>query len=243
MRRRGLAAAARRPTPPRPSSPLPPDVVPPATAPLYFERESWSAGCRHVVGVDEAGYGPLAGPVVVAAVALVPGQGFDGVTDSKLLSPSRREELADLIRDGAFAWRVAAASPREIERLNARGATCLAMRRAVGRLPFEPDRLLVDGLRAPGLPEHTPVVRGDSRSHSIACASILAKVFRDRLMCRLAPRYPAYGWDRNKGYRSPEHLEALREHGPTPHHRTTFRGVLQGELVLGDGSSPAEDGC
>ena len=212
-------------------------MAPPGTAPLSFERESWSAGCRHVVGVDEAGYGPLAGPVVVAAVALAPGQRFEGVTDSKLLSPARREELAELIRDEAFAWRVAAASPREVERLNARGATCLAMRRAVTGLPFDPDRLLVDGLRAPGLPEHTPVVRGDSRCHSIACASILAKVLRDHLMCRLAPRYPVYGWERNKGYRSPEHLWALREHGPSPHHRTTFRGVLQVELPLDDRAS------
>ena len=202
------------------------------TAPLDLEEEGWAAGCRHVVGVDEVGYGPLAGPVVAAAVALRKGQQFEGATDSKLLSAKRREELADEIRDGCLAFRVAAASCREIERLNARNAAALAMRRAVRRLPFEPDLLLVDGKRMPGLREHTPVVGGDLRCHSIACASILAKVTRDRLMRRLGRRYPEYGWASNKGYRTQRHREAIREFGPTPHHRRTFAGVLQVDLPL-----------
>lgn len=204
----------------------------PPTASLYFEEEGRAAGCRRIVGVDEAGVGPLAGPVVVAAVALQDGQRFEGATDSKLLSAGRREELAAWIREEALAWSVAAASSREIERLNVRGATILAMRRAVARLPFRPDLLLVDGRRAPGLGAHRPIVRGDVRCHSIACASILAKTTRDRLMCRLDPRYPEYGWASNKGYRTPDHLAAIRRHGPTPHHRTTFAGVLQTELGL-----------
>lgn len=204
----------------------------PPTAPLHFEEEGWSAGCECVVGLDEAGYGPLAGPVVVSAVGLAPGQRFEGATDSKLVPPARREELAREIRDGCFVFSVAAASAREIERFNVRGATILAFKRALARLPVRPDLLLVDGLRVPGLGEHRPLVRGDRRSHAIACASILAKVTRDRLMCRLDPRYPEYGWASNKGYRTSEHLAAIRRLGPTPHHRVTFQGVLQRELPL-----------
>lgn len=202
------------------------------TAPLFFEEEAWDGGAEFVVGVDEAGYGPLAGPVVVAAVCLEPGQRFEGATDSKLLRPKAREEMAASIEERCLAYRVAAASSREIERMNVRSAAILAMKRAVAGLPFDPQLLLVDGRRCPGLREHVPVVRGDRRCHSIACASILAKVTRDRLMRRLHPRYPAYGWESNKGYRTAEHLDALRAHGPTPHHRRTFTGVLQVEMEL-----------
>lgn len=211
-----------------------------ATASLRFEQEGWAEGHRHIVGLDEAGYGPLAGPVMVGAVVLEPGQCFEGATDSKLLSPKQREELAERIRREALACCVAAASSREIERLNARSATILAMKRAVARLPFHPDLLLVDGRRAPGLGEHVPIVRGDLKCHSIACASILAKVIRDRLMRRLARHYPEYGWGRNKGYRTADHLEALRRYGPTPHHRATFRGVLQMELGLDERMTEGE---
>lgn len=204
----------------------------PSTAPLYFEDEGWAEGRRYVTGVDETGYGPLAGPVLVAAVALRPGQRFEGATDSKLLAPERREEMAARIRDECLACALAAASSREIERLNVRRATILAMRRAVARLPFDPDLLLVDGRRCPGLRDHRPIVRGDRRCHSIACASIVAKVTRDELMRRLDPRYPQYGWAENKGYRTRDHIAAIREHGPSPHHRRTFLGVLQTELDL-----------
>lgn len=204
----------------------------PSTAPLDFEEEGWAEGCRHVVGVDEVGYGPVAGPVVAAAVTLHPGQSFEGAVDSKLLTARKREELAARIRRESLASAVAAASCREVERLNVRGAAILAMRRAVERLPFDPDLLLVDGRRAPGLGEHVPIVRGDRRSQSIACASILAKVLRDELMRRLDRHYPEYGWASNKGYRTRKHMTAIREHGPTPHHRRTFHGVLQVELDL-----------
>ncbi|MFQ5680390.1 MAG: ribonuclease HII [Gemmatimonadota bacterium] len=210
------------------------------TAPLVFEEEGWAAGCRHVVGVDEVGYGPLAGPVVVAAVALRRGQSFEGATDSKRLSARRREELASRIRSECLACSLAAASSREIERLNVRRATILAMQRALSRLSFRPDLLLVDGRRAPGLGEHRPIIGGDRRSQSIACASILAKVTRDRLMRRLGEHYPEYGWASNKGYRTREHLAAIRRFGPTPHHRSTFAGVLQIELAL-SGAGEARD--
>ncbi|MGH7540286.1 MAG: ribonuclease HII [Gemmatimonadota bacterium] len=204
----------------------------PDTAPLDYEEKGWAAGFRFVVGVDEVGYGPVAGPVVVAAVALHPGQRFEGANDSKLLTEKQREEMASRICGECLAHRVAAASAREIERLNVRSAAILAMRRAIAALPFEPDLLLVDGRPAPSLGEHRAIVRGDRRCHSIACASIVAKVLRDDLMRRLDPRYPEYGWASNKGYRTRRHMRALFELGPTPHHRRTFHGVLQTELGL-----------
>jgi ribonuclease HII len=185
-----------------------------------------------VVGVDEAGCGPLAGPVVAAAVALRPGQRIEGAYDSKTLGPIQREELAREIRERALAFSVGAASTREIERLNIRRATSLAIRRAIARLPFEPELLLVDGLKVPELGEHRPIVKGDRLSLSIACASILSKTTRDRLMKLLANRYPEYGWGENKGYATPSHLEAIREHGPTPHHRRTWAPIVQSELPL-----------
>lgn len=185
-----------------------------------------------MVGLDEVGYGPVAGPVVVGAVVLERDQRFDGVTDSKLLTAPRREARAEEIRSECRAWRVAAASPREIERLNVRGAAILAMRRALAALPLEPDLILVDGRPVPELGRHRAIVGGDRASHSIACASILAKVTRDELMRRLDGRYPEYGWASNKGYHTRDHMVALRRHGPTPHHRRTFHGVLQTELEL-----------
>ena len=202
------------------------------TAPTDYEREAWDKGLSHVVGVDEAGCGPLAGPVVAAAVALRPGQTLEGVYDSKALTRKQREELAREIRERVLAFSVAAASTREIDRINIRRATSLAMRRAVERLPFTPELLLVDGRSMPGIGEHTAIVKGDRLSLSIACASILSKTVRDRLMERLSSHYPAYGWDENKGYATGQHLAAIREHGPTPHHRWTWSPIAQPELPL-----------
>jgi ribonuclease HII len=202
------------------------------TAPTDYEREAWRQGLEHVVGVDEAGCGPLAGPVVAAAVALRPGQDLEGVYDSKALTAKQREELAREIRERVLAFSIAASSAREIDRFNIRRATILAMRRAVGRLPFDPDVLLVDGRRVPELGEHTAIVKGDRLSLSIACASILSKTVRDHLMERLSSRYPVYGWDENKGYATRRHLVAIREHGPTPHHRYTWAPIAQPELPL-----------
>ncbi len=185
-----------------------------------------------MAGLDEAGRGPLAGPVVAAAVVLRRGRRIDGATDSKALSVEDRRELFDLVRSRAAAWGLGAASVPEVERLNPLRASSLAMRRSLASLPDEPDHLLVDGPRMDGLPEHRPVVGGDARCHSIACASILAKVVRDRLMRRLHPRYPDYGWRTNVGYGTREHLEALERLGPTPHHRRTFGPVAQASLRL-----------
>jgi ribonuclease HII len=203
------------------------------TAPIDFEREAWDCGLRHVAGLDEVGCGPLAGPVVAGAVVLFPeSDPIDGVCDSKLLSPEAREEAAAEIRSVALAWALGAASTREIERLNIRGATALAMRRAVARLAVEPDRLLIDGRPLPGVGDHTSIIGGDRKCASIACASVLAKVVRDRLMRRLHPRYPEYGWESNKGYATGEHLAAIRRIGPSPHHRATWRPVAQLEMGL-----------
>ena len=203
------------------------------TASLRFEEEAWSRGLSRVAGLDEAGRGPLAGPVVAAAVVLRPGQSIDGAADSKTLGVPARRELCRSIRDRAAGWSLGAASVPEVERLNPLRASELAMRRALNALAGEPDHLLVDGREMAGLPEHRAVVRGDARCHSIACASILAKVVRDRLMRRLHPRYPEYGWRTNVGYGTPEHLEALARLGPTPHHRRTFGPVAQATLELG----------
>jgi ribonuclease HII len=173
--------------------------------------------------VDEAGRGPLAGPVVAAAVMFRPEQRVPGVTDSKLLTERQRDELVVAVRRRALCIGVGAASSGEVDRLNILRATHLAMRRAVSRLAIEPDHVLVDGLPVPTLgPDHTAIVDGDARSYTIACASIVAKTVRDRLMRRLAGRYPGYGWETNVGYGTPEHVRALATRGPTPHHRRTF---------------------
>lgn len=192
-------------------------------APLKLERELWGSGMEHIAGVDEAGRGPLAGPVVAAAVIFPREDRVPGVVDSKRLTPEQRDELVVEIRRRALCIGVGAASPREVDRLNILRATHLAMRRALEHLTIPPEHVLVDGLPVPTLgPEHTAVVDGDSRSYTIASASIVAKVTRDDLMRRLAPRYPDYGWETNVGYGTPEHVAALKERGPTPHHRRSF---------------------
>ncbi len=173
-----------------------------------------------MAGIDEVGRGPLAGPVVAAAVILR--QPIEGLADSKALTPERRELLAALIREHALVG-IAAASVAEIERLNILRATHLAMRRAVARLPLRPRLALVDGNADPclGLPTRC-VVGGDALVPAISAASIVAKVLRDRLMRRLSARYPGYGWERNAGYPTAEHRRALASLGLTPHHRRGF---------------------
>jgi ribonuclease HII len=185
-------------------------------------------------GIDEVGRGPLAGPVVAAAVVLK--ESIDGLADSKVLQAARREELAALIR--ARAWvGVGAASVAEIERHNILRATFLAMRRAVARLPVQPTRFLVDGNQSPGIEGDVEcVVDGDALIPAICAASIVAKVTRDRLMRRLAVRYAGYGFERNVGYGTPEHLASLRRLGATPHHRRTFAPLVQLALALEAGA-------
>ncbi|HEX6105180.1 MAG TPA: ribonuclease HII [Gemmatimonadales bacterium] len=206
---------------------------------LQRERAAW-AGAQLLVGVDEAGRGPLAGPVVAAAVVFPAGcAAVRGLRDSKTLPPGIRRALAERIRCRALGFGVGAASSREIDRLNIRVATALAMRRAIDHLFRRTAsaacrcRILIDGLPLPEIGyDHEALVDGDARCHSVSAAAILAKTVRDRLMQRLAPRYPAYGWDTNVGYGTPEHQESLRLHGPTRHHRHTFAPIAQHELAL-----------
>ena len=184
--------------------------------------------------VDEAGCGPLAGPVVAAAVILPRGLGIRGVNDSKVLPREARERLALEIRAQALALGVGAASAAEIDRLNIYHARHLAMKRAVARLAVTPERILVDGRPVPCLGEqHEAIVDGDALVHTIACASIIAKTVRDELMRRLAVRYPAYGWDHNVGYATADHRAAMDRVGLSPHHRRSFLSC-QLSLDLGD---------
>jgi ribonuclease HII len=196
-----------------------------------FERETalWREGWTVVAGVDEVGRGPLAGPVVAAAVVFPTGsKRIRGINDSKRLTARARERLAHLIRDRALAVAVGAASVREIDRLNIRRASILAMRRALDRLGAPPTYVLVDGLPCPELDRaHEAIVDGDARCYSIAAASVIAKTVRDRLMRRLDRRHPGYAWGSNKGYCTAHHLRALNRLGPTRHHRVSFEPVAQ----------------
>lgn len=184
-----------------------------------------------VAGVDEAGRGPLAGPVVAAAVILDPRRPIRGLTDSKLLSAKRRDSLAAIIRERAMAWGVAVVEPADIDRLNILQATFRAMRESLDALALDPVLVRIDGNRAPELrwPVQT-VVGGDRLDRAISAASILAKVHRDELMVALHDRWPQYGFDRHKGYPTAAHLAALESHGPCPAHRRSFRPVHQTTL-------------
>jgi ribonuclease HII len=193
---------------------------------LEYEERFWSRGFCRVAGVDEVGRGPLAGPVMAAAVILKPGTPIQGARDSKVLSRSRREVLVQEIIEGVSSYALGAASVAEIDRLNILVATRIAMGRALAALPDPPDHVVVDGLPVKALGwEHEAVVGGDGLVHSISCASIVAKVVRDRLMAQLAVRYPGYGWETNMGYGTAAHRKALERMGPTPHHRLSFGGV------------------
>lgn len=179
-----------------------------------------------VAGIDEAGRGPLAGPVVVAAVILDPARPIAGLDDSKKLTERRREALYPLIRERSLGWAIVEVGVAEIDEVNILQATLLGMRRAVDRLPSPPDLALVDGNRAPELGcSVRTIVQGDSLEPAISAASILAKVFRDRLMMDYHERFPGYGFDRHKGYPTAEHLRLLRENGPCEIHRRSFAPV------------------
>ncbi len=183
---------------------------------------------RLVAGVDEAGRGPLAGPVVAAAVILDPAAPIEGLADSKVLTAARRDVLAVAIRSRALAWCVALADVAEIDALNILGATMLAMRRAVDGLATAPDEALIDGNRCPPLAcRARAIVKGDRDVASISAASILAKTARDAMLVELDARYPAYGFARHKGYPTPDHLAALARFGPCPAHRRSFAPVAQ----------------
>ena len=188
-----------------------------------FERHLHGLGCKRVAGVDEAGRGPLAGPVVAAAVVFRPGTEIPGVDDSKKLSPVRREELYAIITREALGYGVGVVDHEMIDRVNILNATFDAMHRALGQLLIRPDHVLIDGNRFKSLEySFTTIVDGDARCFSIAAASIIAKVWRDRLMVEFDKLYPGYGFARHKGYGTPQHLRALAELGASPIHRLTF---------------------
>ncbi|MBA2382705.1 MAG: ribonuclease HII [Chloroflexi bacterium] len=218
---------------------------------LRHERRLWNNGLTRVAGVDEVGVAPTCGAVVAAAVIMRPGcHRIPGVRDSKTLSMAQRERLAPMIRTRAVAVGVGAASVREIDQLNIYHATHLAMRRAIARLGGH-EHVMVDGNRIAGFERHvgpySNIVDGDAKVYSIACASVVAKVVRDRMMTRLAARYPGYGWEHNQGYATLDHRKAIRAMGLTPFHRRSFLALqrtLAGDQLafdlLGDPSASAD---
>ena len=190
---------------------------------LAFEEEALAKGYQHICGVDEAGRGPLAGPVCAAAVILPAGVIIEGVNDSKKLSEKKREALFEIIKTEAVSYAIAFSTVEEIEELNILNATMLAMKRAVEGLDVKADYAMIDGNRLPHLSiDSECIVKGDAQSMSIACASILAKVSRDRLLYQYAREYPQYHFDKHKGYGTKVHVEALKEYGPCPYHRRSF---------------------
>lgn len=190
---------------------------------LEYEKKTINKGFKYVCGVDEAGRGPLAGPVCAAAVILPEGHIIEGVNDSKKLSEKKREALFDVIKSEALAYSIAFATVEEIESMNILNATLLAMKRAVDGLSVKADYALIDGNRLPPLDIPCEyVIKGDAKSMSIAAASILAKVSRDRLCYEYAEKYPEYGFDKHKGYGTKLHTEKIKEYGPCEIHRLSF---------------------
>lgn len=190
---------------------------------LSYEKEAISKGYKSICGVDEAGRGPLAGPVCAAAVILPENTIIEGVNDSKKLSEKKREALFDVIKEQALSYSIAFASVEEIEEINILNATMLAMKRAVEGLDVKADYAMIDGDRLPDLSIDSEfIIKGDAKSMSIACASILAKVSRDRLLYKYAEEYPEYLFDKHKGYGTKAHVEAIKKYGPCPYHRLSF---------------------
>jgi ribonuclease HII len=192
---------------------------------LKYEKDAWAEGAKLVAGIDEVGRGSLFGPVVAAAVILEPGYRIRGLRDSKLLDQKTREVLSERIKEHAIAYAIAAVDVARIDQLNIYHASLLAMREAVAQLSPAPDHLLIDAVRIQWECRQTKIIHGDALSASIAAASIIAKVARDAMIRLWDPVYPQYDLASNKGYRSPKHLTALRDHGPTPLHRLSFAPV------------------
>ncbi len=190
-----------------------------------FEKQAWASGAKLVAGVDEVGRGCLFGPVVAAAVILEPGYRIKGLRDSKLIDQETREKLAERIKQHSVAYAVATVDVARIDQINIYWASLLAMREAIAQLAPAPDHLLVDAVRVNWECPQTNIIHGDALSVSIAAASIIAKVHRDEMIRRWDPVFPQYDLASNKGYRSPKHLAALNEHGPTPLHRLSFAPV------------------
>jgi ribonuclease HII len=208
--------------------------VAPPSAPYRYEAQAWRAGATRIAGLDEAGRGPLAGPVVAAAVVIDPARRVRGVADSKLLTAERREELFELIHARAIAVGVAVVDHLTIDRINILEATRLAMREALAQLALVPDLVITDYVALRDLPcPQRNLIDGDARCATVAAASIIAKVTRDRIMLEADKEFPDYGFARHKGYGTAEHLAALDKLGPCALHRRTFAGVWrQGELFV-----------
>jgi len=199
-----------------------------------YEEQCHANGWMSVAGVDEVGRGPLAGPVVTAAVIFPAGYVNTDIKDSKKLTEKKRLILVEVIRENALCWHVDIGPVDEIDRINILQATWASMRRSINGLSIYPDAVLVDGSPVPRLHNRcTSIVKGDDKSVSIAAASILAKVVRDNIMIAAHGQYPVYGFDGHKGYPSPMHLKALREHGPCPIHRRSYAPVAQAALDFG----------
>lgn len=209
---------------------------------LAYERLAWQQGYTCLAGVDEAGRGPLAGPVVAAACILNPDKPIYGLNDSKKLTPSSRNRLFSQILDNAMAWQIGIVDHHVIDSINILQATCQAMRQAISGLPLKPGLLLIDAVKLSGVDQPVwPIIRGDGLSVSIAAASIIAKVTRDRLMDEFDAIYPEYGFAQHKGYGTPLHYEALTKHGPCPIHRLTFIRSLIGASTEPDGKKMQEE--
>lgn len=195
---------------------------------LEYERKLWKDGYEFVAGVDEAGRGPLAGPVYAAAVIFPKDVVIDGINDSKKLSEKKREALFDIIKENALAYSIVSVDEKEIDEINILNAAMNAFKMALESLEVKPDFALLDGNRAPELdiPFET-VVKGDAKVQSIAAASILAKVARDRYITEMDSVYPQYGFAKHKGYPTKDHKEAVAKYGPSPIHRRTFKGVSE----------------
>lgn len=203
-----------------------------------MEKKAFQEGYHFIAGLDEVGRGPIAGPVVAAAVILPQGFLLPGVNDSKQLSSTKRQKLAGEIKDGALAWSIAAINPPYLDRINILNATRQAMGLAVKHLTLQPDYLLIDALKLKDIPiPQSAVIKGDSLSISIACASIIAKVERDELMRNMDMVFPGYNFSRHKGYATREHLEHLFAQGPCPLHRVSFEPVKS--IVAGPGTQQA----
>jgi ribonuclease HII len=213
--------------------------VTPPTAPYRYEARAWRSGVARIAGIDEAGRGPLAGPVVAAAVVIDPARRVRGLADSKLLASDRRAELYDVIYTQALGVGVAIVDHETIDRINILEATRLAMREAIALLPVVPDLIITDAVVLRDLPcPQRNLIDGDFRCASVAAASIIAKVTRDRIMLEADLKFPEYGFARHKGYATVEHLAALDRHGPCPLHRRSFHGVWrQGELFVPEGEA------
>ena len=206
-----------------------------------FDNKYLNKNVKLIAGVDEAGRGPLAGPVVAAAVIFLPNVFIEGVDDSKVLSEKRREELFEKIIKESIAHSVSVVSVEKIEEINILNASLLAMKRSVQKLKVQPNLILIDGNKSfkNKIPTVT-IVKGDAKSFSIAAASILAKVTRDRIMKELAIEYPVYYWEKNKGYPTKQHRETIKHYGASPFHRKTFLRKLYDEIQLELKHAPAE---